>query len=135
MSATEEPVSFRPVFCHRDDCDARRDRAFCSACGADIAAYVNSVTGEQPTITEQLRAVENGRVPVVVTQLPPLAPIAEPSTNGGGGGADDGPGLPTAEESSPPPARRRVWLHPLVVGAFAASLAAGAGIGLLAGLA
>src|SRR3954452_14452469 len=137
MSATEEPVSFRPVFCHRDDCDARRERAFCSACGADIAAYVNSITSEQPTIAEQLRVMGDPQVPVVVTQLPPLAPIAETWANGGGGGADDGPPMPTAEEPSyPPPGRgRRVWRHPLVLVAFAASFAAGAGIGLLAGLA
>src|SRR4051794_26581366 len=137
MPATEDPVSSRPVFCHRDDCDARRDRAFCSACGADIAAYVNSITGEQPTITEQLRVMEDPQVPVVVTQLPPLAPMAETWANGGGGGTDDGPPMPPAEEpSNPSPgAPRRVWRHPLVLGAFAASFAAGAAIGLLSGLA
>lgn len=128
MAATEEPVNLRPVFCHRDDCDARRDRAFCSACGADIAAYMTSVTGEFQSITEQLRVAEHPVVPVSITKAPP---VETGRFDRGGNGAEPGPG---DDDPGPPAPRRRVWSHPFVVGAFGASVALGAGAGALAGL-
>ena len=126
MAATEEPVNLRPVFCHRDDCDARCDRAFCAACGADIRAYV---TSDLPSIAEQLRAAEHHGIPVLVTQAPPV----QPAGYDGGGGNGAAPGPPD-DDPIPPAPRRRAWRHPLVLGAFGASLALGAGAGVVAGL-
>jgi hypothetical protein len=130
MAATEEPVNFRPAFCHREGCDARRDRAFCAACGADIAAYEKTITGELPSITEALRAVEHPTVPVTISQLPPLDATMPPEgpPPGDGGNGHDGHDAPE------PPAGRRTWRHPLVLGAFTGSLVLGAGLGVLAGL-
>jgi hypothetical protein len=58
MTTTPNPESaFQPVFCHREDCEARRDQQYCSRCGADIAAYLAAATDEREAIRQEHQPV------------------------------------------------------------------------------
>jgi hypothetical protein len=125
------PLLFKPAFCHRADCEARRDAPFCSRCGADVAAYVEAVNREEPGI-EPATAGADAALPVhlwareaaphdAVTEiLPPEAAPAAPVAP-----------VPTAAVQEH---TARPWRDPLVLGTFAATTALGAALAVVADL-
>jgi hypothetical protein len=110
MSALE-PIGppFQPAFCHRNDCQADSGSPFCSACGADIAAYLKA-TSPAPAepATQRLVTVQ---APVVAAPAPP------------------------APRAAPVEAGRVAWRDPAVLAAFACASSVGALASVLAGLA
>lgn len=78
MSARHDDT-WQPVFCHRDDCQAQRDRKYCSLCGADIAAYLATATDEREAIRQEHSPTQPTQytVPPAVrapTGAPPVRP-------------------------------------------------------------
>jgi hypothetical protein len=130
MSTIDGQVTLHPVFCHRDDCDARRDRDFCATCGADIAAYLKTVTDEHAPVTpERPTAVMAFPVLTSVDAGPRLVAPAnvaagEPLPNGA-----------AIEADVPERPSRALWREPLVAVSFGVALALGAAAGVLANLA
>jgi hypothetical protein len=128
MSAINDPVAFRPVFCPRGDgCGAQRDLAFCASCGADIAAYLRTVTSEH-------EAASNGDDPTLTAMPTPL--WSAPSANGSGADADTSHahGAPAETPTGSDDLARPLWRHALVLGGLGAGVAVGAVAGVLADL-
>jgi hypothetical protein len=97
---------FQPVFCHREDCEARRDKQYCSRCGADVAAYLSAATDEREAIRQEHQPAGQPAVQYVV---PPTAPLA-------------------AEAAT---TRRSLVRRPEAVGSFAVAVPLGALAGVL----
>jgi hypothetical protein len=114
MNTSGDP-GFQPAFCHRNDCGAEADKAFCSVCGADIAAYLDATSPVAPiaVVPPSDEHVTHEMASLPVVQIAGAGTAAE------------------AEETTAAPG----WRQPLVLLAFGAASAAGAVGGVLAGLA
>jgi hypothetical protein len=129
-------TDFRPVFCHRDDCEANQAHVFCSKCGADIAAYLGATTGEMPAVIYTKDKGSERGVPEPPTQQLEIVAITPSSTHewaapraAAAAPARPAPAEPDADGSG---GAGRRWLTLLNVGIFGACMAAGALSGVAA---
>jgi len=120
---------FQPAFCHRTDCAADRNLAYCAQCGADIAAYLKVITDEHEAAVDAPTLVA---VPSAPGQARPFGetftspPPPGPAIDAADGEDDVAPGEGEQE--------RRVLRDPAVWGAFAVACGVGAAAGIVIGL-
>src|SRR4051812_27193349 len=93
--------AFKPAFCNRgSDCKADPAQPFCAACGADIAGYLNALTGSHEPVGVDPHGQVTVSMPTVEPELlvvrhAPAAPQPAPASvqldpDTGDGGDGDG---------------------------------------------